>query len=90
MSKLLIENGRCKSTVLVMRKRLISLFAAAALLGSVSIASAGTVTTKCDTNISISGFTQMYFDWANNQGFLGNVANPEFSKAKQPFKPAQT
>jgi hypothetical protein len=56
----------------------------------VSFATAGTVTTKGDTNISIGGFTQMYFDWANNQGFLGNVANPEFTKTGTKSTPAQT
>jgi len=60
-----------------MKKRLVSLVAAAALLGSVSIASAGTVTTKGDTNISIGGFIQTYFDWANNQTNLGYQANPK-------------
>jgi hypothetical protein len=62
-----------------MKKRLVSLVAAAALLGSVSIASAGTVTTKGDTNISIGGFIQTYFDWANNQTNLGYQANPKTS-----------
>ncbi|HHS48774.1 MAG TPA: hypothetical protein ENM99_02800, partial [Desulfurella acetivorans] len=60
-----------------MKKRLVSLVAAAALLGSVSIASAGTVTTKGDTNISLGGFIQTYFSWANNQTNLGYYANPE-------------
>jgi hypothetical protein len=60
-----------------MKKRLVSLVAAAALLGSVSIASAGTVTTKGDTNISLGGFIQTYFDWANNQTNLGYQANPK-------------
>ncbi len=61
-----------------MKKRIVSLVAAATLLGSVSIAAAGTVTTKGDTNITIGGFIQAYYDWANNQGFLGNVANPKY------------
>jgi len=56
----------------------------------VSYASAGTVTTNGDINISIGGFAQMYFDWANNQGFLGNVANPEFTKTGTKSTPAQT
>jgi len=54
-----------------MRKRLISLFAAAALLGSVSIASAGTVTTSSDTNITLGGFVNEYFIWGNNQPNVG-------------------
>jgi hypothetical protein len=73
-----------------MKKKLLSAVVALSILGSVSFASAGTVTTKGDTNISIGGFTEMYFDWTNNQSFLGTVANPEFSKAKQPSQPAQT
>jgi hypothetical protein len=56
----------------------------------VSYASAGTVTTNGDINISIGGFAQMYFDWTNNQGFLGNVANPEFTKTGTKSTPAQT
>jgi len=63
-----------------MKKRLVSLVAAAALLGSVSIASAGTVTTKGDTNVSIGGFIQTYFVWGNNQKDLGYQANPEYTK----------
>ncbi len=51
--------------------------AAAALLGSVSVAAAGTVTTTGDTNITIGGFIQTYFDWANNQTNLGYQANPK-------------
>ncbi|MGE4546473.1 MAG: hypothetical protein AB7E28_01745, partial [Desulfurella sp.] len=73
-----------------MKKKLISAVAALSLFGSVSIASAGTVTTKGDTNITIGGFTQMYFDWANNQGFLANTANPEFTKTGTKSTPAQT
>ncbi|MGE4546474.1 MAG: hypothetical protein AB7E28_01750 [Desulfurella sp.] len=73
-----------------MKKRLVSLVAAAALLGSVSIASAGTVTTKGDTNISIGGFIQTYFDWANNQTNLGYQANPEYTAPGTPNKPAVT
>ncbi len=73
-----------------MKKRIVSLIAAAALLGSVSVAVAGTVTTKGDTNITIGGFTETYFDWANNQGFLGNVANPKFTSANKSSLPAQT
>ena len=73
-----------------MKKKLISAVAALSLFGSVSIASAGTVTTKGDTNITIGGFTQMYFDWANNQGFLGNTANPEFTETGTKSTPAQT
>jgi len=61
-----------------MKKRLVSLVAAAALLGSVSIAAAGTVTTKGDTNITIGGFIQTYFDWANNQDDLGYIAYPKY------------
>ncbi len=73
-----------------MKKRLVSLVAAAALLGSVSIASAGTVTTKGDTNISIGGFIQTYFDWANNQTNLGYQANPEYTAPGKKNTPAQT
>jgi hypothetical protein len=73
-----------------MKRKLISVVAALSILGSVSFASAGTVTTKGDTNISIGGFTQMYFDWANNQDFLGNTANPKFTKVNTPSAPAQT
>jgi len=62
-----------------MRKRFVSLVAAAALLGSVSLASAGTVTTKGDTDITISGSIQTYFDWANNQANLGYQANPKYN-----------
>jgi len=66
-----------------MRKRLISLVAAAALLGSVSIASAGTVTTKGDTNISISGFVAEYLSFVNNQSGLFSTAasNPAMKNA---------
>ncbi|PMP68581.1 hypothetical protein [Desulfurella multipotens] len=73
-----------------MKKRLVSLVAAAALLGSVSLASAGTVTTKGDTNISIGGFIQTYFDWANNQTNLGYQANPEYTAPGKKNTPAQT
>ena len=74
-----------------MKKRLVSLVAAAALLGSVSIASAGTVTTKGDTNISIGGFIQTYFSWANNQpNNLGYQANPEYGIGGAKNTPAQT
>jgi hypothetical protein len=76
-----------------MKKRLVSLVAAAALLGSVSIASAGTVTTKGDTNISIGGFIQTYFSWTNNQQEnqnLGFQANPEYTALGKKNKPAQT
>jgi hypothetical protein len=63
-----------------MKKRLVSLVAAAALLGSVTIASAGTVTTKGDTNVSIGGFIQTYFDWVNNGSSpLGYTANPAYT-----------
>jgi hypothetical protein len=68
-----------------MRKRLISLFAAAALLGSVSIASAGTVTTSGETNITLGGFVNEYFIWGNNQGggflspFETNANGPKFT-----------
>ncbi len=60
-----------------MKKRIVSLVAAAALLGSVSVATAGTVTTTGDTNITIGGFVQAYYDWYNNQSFLGTAANPK-------------
>ncbi|PMP89102.1 MAG: hypothetical protein C0173_06160, partial [Desulfurella sp.] len=73
-----------------MKKRLVSLVAAAALLGSVSLASAGTVTTKGDTNISIGGFIQTYFDWANNQTNLGYQANPEYTAPGKKNTTAQT
>jgi len=73
-----------------MKKKLASAVVVLSVLGGVSFATAGTVTTKGDTNISIGGFTQMYFDWANNQGFLGNVANPEFTKTGTKSTPAQT
>jgi hypothetical protein len=61
-----------------MKKRLVSLVAAAALLGSVSIASAGTVTTNGDTNISISGFVAEYLGFVNNQSglFATAASNP--------------
>jgi hypothetical protein len=45
-----------------MKKKLVSAVVALSILGSVSYASAGTVTTNGDTNISIGGFTEMYFD----------------------------
>ncbi|OSS42672.1 hypothetical protein DESAMIL20_555 [Desulfurella amilsii] len=66
-----------------MKKRLVSLVAAAALLGSVSIASAGTVTTKGDTDISISGFAAEYLGFANNQSGLFSTAasNPGMKNA---------
>ena len=78
-----------------MKKKLVSAIVALSILGSLSFASAGTVTTNGDTNISIGGFTQMYFDWTNNQSFLGTVANPEFtynsnSKKVVQNTPAQT
>jgi hypothetical protein len=73
-----------------MKKKLVSAVVALSIFGSVSIATAGSVTTKTDTNISISGFTQMYFDWANNQGFLANTANPEFKTANTKSPAAQT
>ncbi len=73
-----------------MKKRLVSLVAAAALLGSVSIAAAGTVTTKGDTNITIGGFIQTYFDWANNQTNLGYQANPKYTKPGVSNSPAMT
>ena len=66
-----------------MKKRLVSLVAAAALLGSVSIASAGTVTTNGDTNISISGFVAEYLGFVNNQSGLFSTAasNPAMNNA---------
>ena len=66
-----------------MKKRLVSLVAAAALLGSVSIASAGTVTTNGDTNISISGFVAEYLGFVNNQSGLFSTAasNPGMTNA---------
>ncbi|AHF97690.1 hypothetical protein DESACE_00915 [Desulfurella acetivorans A63] len=73
-----------------MKKKLVSAVVALSIFGCVGIASAGSVTTKTDTNISLSGFTQMYFDWANNQGFLANTANPEFIKANTKSSAAQT
>jgi len=85
-----------------MRKRLISLFAAAALLGSVSIASAGTVTTSSDTNITLGGFVNEYFIWGNNQAtnedpsslypFQTNANAPTFTEGSGFKKPpaAQT
>lgn len=73
-----------------MKKKLVSAAVVLAIISSGSFASAGTVTTKGDTNVSFSGFTQMYFDWANNQGFLSNTANPEFTAANKPSTPAQT
>lgn len=61
-----------------MKKRLVSLVAAAALLGSVSIATAGTVTTTGNTNISISGFVAEYLGFTNNQSglFATAASNP--------------
>jgi hypothetical protein len=74
-----------------MKKRLVSLVAAAALLGSVSIASAGTVTTNGDTNISISGFVAEYLGFVNNQSGLFSTAasNPAMKNAGR-TKGAQT
>ncbi len=62
-----------------MKKRLVSLVAAAALLGSVSLATAGAVTTNGDTNITLGGSVQTFFDWANNQPNLGYMANPKYA-----------
>jgi len=73
-----------------MKKKLASAVVALSIISGASIATAGTVTTKGDTNISIGGFTRMYFDWTNNQGFLGNVANAEFTKQGTRSTPAQT
>ncbi len=73
-----------------MKRSLISLVAATALLGSVSVATAGTVTTTGDTNIVIGGFVQTYFDWYNNQGFLANTANPQYTAKNKPSSSAQT
>jgi hypothetical protein len=66
-----------------MKKRLVSLVAAAALLGSVSIASAGTVTTNGDTNISINGFIAEYLGFVNNQSglFATAASNPGMTNA---------
>jgi len=61
-----------------MKKKLVSLIAAAALIGLASIAKAGILTTKGNTNITIGGFIETYFDWTNNQGFLATVANPKY------------
>jgi hypothetical protein len=66
-----------------MKKRLVSLVAATALLGSVSIASAGTVTTNGGTNISINGFIAEYLGFVNNQSGLFSTAasNPGMTNA---------
>ncbi|MGC9168838.1 MAG: hypothetical protein ACP5GK_07995 [Desulfurella sp.] len=64
-----------------MKKSVLSL-AVIAALGFTSASYAGTVTTKTDTNITLYGFTQMYFDWYNNQSFLGTSASKEYSGGK--------
>ncbi|MGC9258296.1 hypothetical protein, partial [Desulfurella sp.] len=71
-----------------MKKSVLSL-AVIAALGFTSASYAGNVTTKTDTNITLYGFTQMYFDWYNNQSFLGTSAKPEYS-GKTLNTPAQT
>ncbi|MGC8706438.1 MAG: hypothetical protein ACP5SC_05355 [Desulfurella sp.] len=71
-----------------MKKSVLSL-AVIAALGFTSASYAGTVTTKTDTNITLYGFTQMYFDWYNNQSFLGTSASKEYSGGKLNI-PAQT
>ncbi|MEM3829567.1 MAG: hypothetical protein QXP36_10190 [Conexivisphaerales archaeon] len=58
-----------------MRKKLVSFVAAAALLGSVSLATAGTITTSGDTNIQIGGFVNQMFIWSNNQAGLSLAPN---------------
>jgi hypothetical protein len=72
------------------KKKLLSVVVALSILGSAGYVSAGTVTTKGDTNISIGGFTQMYFSWFNNQGFLDMISSPKFSSSNSPSAPAQT
>lgn len=81
-----------------MKKRLVSLAAAACLLGFVSIAAAGTVTTTGGTNITLGGFVNEYFIWGNNQpgGYLSpfatNANGPTFAEGTGFTKPqpAQT
>ncbi len=75
---------------LSMKKRIVSLVAAAVLLGSVSLASAGTVTTKGDTNITIGGFVETYFNWANNQQAFNYVAYPQYTAPSKAFTPTWT
>ena len=64
-----------------MRKRLISLVAAAALVGGMvaaGTAQAGTIATKGDTNISMYGFVRADLNWAKKlaggNGYSSNVA----------------
>ncbi|MEA1994917.1 MAG: hypothetical protein U9N18_02005, partial [Campylobacterota bacterium] len=64
-----------------MRKRLISLVAAAALVGGMvaaGTAQAGTVATSGDTNISLYGFVRADLTWAKkmagSNGYTSNVA----------------
>jgi len=64
-----------------MKKRVISLVAAAALVGGMvaaGTAHAGTVATKGDTNISVYGFVRADFTWSkkmgSNTGYYNNVA----------------
>ena len=65
-----------------MRKRLISLVAAAALVGGMvaaGTAQAGTIATKGDTNISMYGFVRADLNWAKKlaggNGYTSNVAS---------------
>jgi len=65
-----------------MKRRVISLVAAAALVGGMvaaGTAHAGTVATKGDTNISVYGFVRADFTWSKKMGtnttYYNNVAN---------------
>ncbi len=67
-----------------MKKRVISLVAAAALVGGMvaaGTAHAGTVATKGDTNISVYGFVRADFIWSkkmgSNTGWYNNVAKED-------------
>ena len=67
-----------------MKKRLISLVAAAALVGGISVASApaakaGSVTVKGDTQVQLYGFVWAEYSW--NKQMAGN---PDFSNMPNP------
>jgi hypothetical protein len=62
-----------------MKKRFISLVAAALVGGMVTVSQAGSVATKGDTNISLYGFIEADFSWTkkmaeNAEKVYGNVA----------------
>ncbi len=62
-----------------MKKRVVSL-----------VAAAGTVTTKGDTNITIGGFVETYFNWANNLNGFDYVAYPQYEAPSKAFTPTWT